>query len=272
MTSLLNLIADTGATGHYFTAAFAPYLQDLLPDKSLVIRLPDRSTIRSSHSGYFHHPLLPLKARKAFLFPDLQSSLLSVSLLCDHGCVAYFNKYEFTIKRNNHNIISGHTHGNLWYCRLPSFNPTQAHTTIPPIPSAATSVALVHPHIAGTNAQRIRFYQSVFCHAPKSTLATALRAFPGHSFPSFTHLTSLLLNRYYMPTPETHYGRLDRTRKNYKSTRPPLKPPSLVDTSDSDTDDDKRPTKPITPSPPTNLAPPPQPVKLQQHAGPRQPT
>ena len=146
---ILDLIADTGATGHYFTPALSAYLPDIKPDQRLVIRLPDQSTIRSSHSGHFDHPLLPLQARKAYIFPDLQASLLSVSTLCDHGCVASFNKDEFAVLRHGRVIISGANHGNLWYCQLPSpassSDPPEATSTTHPSPRAWATRALRFP-------------------------------------------------------------------------------------------------------------------------------
>ena len=76
--------------------------------------------------------------------------------------------------------------------------------------------ALVYP--ITTKAQRMLFYQRVLSHPAKSTLLKALRDF--NPFETWPDLNRELVTKYFQLTEETVFGRLDRTRKNYQSTKP----------------------------------------------------
>jgi hypothetical protein len=47
---------------------------------------PNKTSIQASHTCLLDLPCLPCQARQAHLFPKLAHSLLSVGLLCNHGC------------------------------------------------------------------------------------------------------------------------------------------------------------------------------------------
>jgi hypothetical protein len=57
----------------------------------IAVQLPNGEHIWSSHTALLDIPALPLAARVAHIFPKLTSaSLLSIGLLCDHGCTAVY--------------------------------------------------------------------------------------------------------------------------------------------------------------------------------------
>ena len=80
---------------------------------------------------------LPKEACEGHLFPTLgDTSLVSVSQLCDHGCIAMFNKMTVTVTLNDTPVSQGrHAHemNGLWQAEAP--NPA------PP----ATALAAHHP-------------------------------------------------------------------------------------------------------------------------------
>ena len=91
-------ILDTGATGHCVTAD-APFTNKRAAILGITTQLPDGSTIQSMHTCSLALPFLPAAAREANIFPFLASgSLISIGLLCGHGCTALFNARTVTIK------------------------------------------------------------------------------------------------------------------------------------------------------------------------------
>ena len=72
------------------------------------VTLPNGSTISSSCSGTLLFPNLPYPI-KAYIFPDrvLHTSLLSVSELCNVGCLATFTNTTFHVTYNNSTVLHG---------------------------------------------------------------------------------------------------------------------------------------------------------------------
>ena len=263
LLNTLKILVDTGATGHYLTSAFQSHLYDVTEDIGMKIRLPDGSTITSSHRGFFNMPPLPKSARLAYVFPKLIHALYSVGQFCSVGCKATFYDEGFMLHYNNVTILNGTQQNNLWTTDAPSLKmmtsePAQANTTAlmvsrtndqdnqlaPPVatPVAAASISL-HALSASTtsigddayevydndfranliypianNAQRMLFYQRVLCFPAKETLYIALTKF--NPFDTWPGLKRSLLKHYQL-TEETAFGRLDLTRRNYKSTQVP---------------------------------------------------
>ena len=91
-------IADSGTTGH-FLQIDSQCVDKRLTNEGLDVRLPDGSVITSTHTALLNIPQLPMKARRAHLFPDISHALLSISMLCDEGYMAIFdNKRVYIIK------------------------------------------------------------------------------------------------------------------------------------------------------------------------------
>lgn len=261
----LKILVDTGATGHYLTSAFQNHLYDVTEDIDMKIRLPDGSTITSSHRGFFTMPPLPKSARLAYVFPKLIHALYSVGQFCNVGCKATFYDEGFMLQYNDAIILNGTQQNNLWTTDAPALtmvtsHPEQANTAAlmvfrnnnqdnhPVLPARTTvtaaSIALNAPNASvsttttgedayevynndfkanliypiANNAQRMLFYQRVLCFPAKATLYQALTKF--NPFDTWPGLKRSLLKHYQM-TEETAFGRLDLTRRNYKSTQVP---------------------------------------------------
>ena len=59
--------------------------------EGLQVKLPDSLVITSTHTALLDIPQLPMKARRAHLFPDITHALLSIIMLCDQGYMAIFD-------------------------------------------------------------------------------------------------------------------------------------------------------------------------------------
>ena len=80
--------------------------RDIVAARSPIsVHLPDKSTMHNTHEGSLLIPKLPPEALKAYIFDDMQSSLLSIGQLCDPGCVATFDKDIVKIHNKNHDLI-----------------------------------------------------------------------------------------------------------------------------------------------------------------------
>ena len=108
----------------------------------ITAQLPDGGTIHSMHTSSLNLPLLPAAAREAHIFPFLASgSLISIGLLCDHGCTTLFNACTVTVKYNDCIVLTGTRLliTRLWNLDVPS--PAAA----PPRSAANTPRSPAHP-------------------------------------------------------------------------------------------------------------------------------
>ena len=95
-----HAIADTGATKHYIRVD-APTFNVTKATNPITVRLPDHSTMSNTHEAFIRIPKLPRSARRAYLFPTMQESLLSIGQLCDDGCTAVFDRKRVVISYQN---------------------------------------------------------------------------------------------------------------------------------------------------------------------------
>ena len=139
-------IADTRCTGHYLTIN-VPYTNKTI-NPSLVIMLPDGSTITSSHTASLKIPFLPEEAYTARIFPTLTSgSLISIGQLSDSDCTAFFDTSTVTIQRHGQTVLTGTRlpATRLWCLDLPTKDffgaPITQQTALQPCPSICTCTA-----------------------------------------------------------------------------------------------------------------------------------
>ena len=79
--------------------------------------------MQSTHTALLNLPHLPHHALLAHVFPQLQHhAIISITQLCDSGCIATFTKLQVLIHHNKKLILHGHRHPHtgLWYIRSPS--------------------------------------------------------------------------------------------------------------------------------------------------------
>ena len=198
-------IADTGATGH-FLAFDTPKLKSEPTKNPITVELPDKSKIVSTHTTELFLPPLPPSARIAHLFPALQNtSLLSISKLCDAGCTALFSKEDVTITYQDKEILKGNRcpHTGLWQVPLQGM----------PLSHQANSVT----GPTNTAAELVKFSHAALFSPSLSTLQTALEK---HYVTNFPGLSTQTLKKYPPHSVATAKGHLDQVRANKQSTKP----------------------------------------------------
>ena len=223
-TSSTSCIADTGSTGHFITIA-APSFNQRPANPSIAVLLPDGSTIYSTHTAYLNIPRLPPAACQAHVFPTLASgSLISISTLCDHGCVATFTSDTVEITLDQHTILSGTRAAStgLWNLHLPTPPPsdTDNNANFPrhdndnqPTTHAANSVISQQ-----TLADRIAFYHAALFSPSLSTWCTAI---DNNHLATWPELTSAQIRKHPPTSAAMVKGHLDQTRANQRSTKKP---------------------------------------------------
>ena len=184
--------------------------------------MPDGKHVTSTHTCELLLPTLPPAARKAHVFPDFPTgALLSIGLLCDHGCTAHLDKNSMVIIRNNTIVLKGTRSPSspVWTVDPPTTVPTSHQT-----PQLHANIATHSPPLA-TLQQRIAFLHAALCNPALSTLCDALDA--GY-LTSWPELTSKLVRNYPPPSRAMMQGHLDQRRRNAASTQPQPQPPPII--------------------------------------------
>jgi hypothetical protein len=210
-------ILDSGATGH-FLRTDSPCCNRQPTQCPLTVRLPDGSTMQSTHTATLHLPGLPITARTAHLFPTLHAgALLSVALLCDHGCTVTFTSAGATVTHHNQTLLTGPRHHptGLWHVNL----------VAPPDPPRGHALSALP---ANTKADLSRFLHAACFSPAPSTWCKAIQA--GH-FTTWPGLSSALVTRHLPPSLATLKGHQQQTRKNAQSTKASLPDPPDPDHS-----------------------------------------
>ena len=101
--------ADSGTSGNVLKSN-SPCVNKRIATNPLVIHMPDKHIIYSSHTDLLPQDTLPIKARHAHIFPDLKNkALLSIGMFYDNGCLAIFDdkKVHIINKNTNKHIMHG---------------------------------------------------------------------------------------------------------------------------------------------------------------------
>ena len=158
--------------------------------------------MQSTHTAQLSIPGLPKAALEAHLFPALKNtSLLSISQLCDSDCEALFTKNKVQIKHQGQIALEGTQcpDTNLWM--VPLAATAQANNSVT-LPSKAPDL-LKHSHAA--------------LFSP--TLSTLTAALQNGLLNGFRGLTLTNLKKYPPTSMAMHKGHLDQTRANQNSTK-----------------------------------------------------
>jgi hypothetical protein len=148
--------------------------------------------------------------------PNWSTPLLSTGLLCDHGCIATFDKTSVTIKLSNNIILTGFQdpQTNLW------------HLPIAPIPVKNTlSTERNHPttHHANnayqtkTKQELVHCLHAACCSPVPSTWIKAIEQ--GHLI-TWPRLTAELFRKHLLKSAASIKGHLNQHPKNIQSTKP----------------------------------------------------
>jgi hypothetical protein len=132
------------------------------------------NTISSSHTAEINLPGLPAAALQCHIFPALASgSLLSIGLLCDHGCIIIFCKRYIKFLLHDSLLLTGHRSPNngLWTINLPPTQPSEApspqqlsiHSITTPItPTIADCVVFYHASMFSPGVELVPFLPGPF--------------------------------------------------------------------------------------------------------------
>ena len=84
---------DSGTTNHYIAPTDLPHLQNLQPNCSVNVLLPNGTELTSTETGTLPFKNLSQDATKAYVLPGLSNTLLlSFSQLDDDGCIILLTK------------------------------------------------------------------------------------------------------------------------------------------------------------------------------------
>lgn len=217
-----SIVADTGATGHFFTQEAADqYIHCAIPLKNIknvndgiAVKLPNGDIMYSTKQANLDIDAnLPKDATVAHIFPHLASgSLLSVGKLCDAGCTAIFNNKKLYILHNGKIIMQGTRQENkLW--TIDSKN--KSTTTKQPF-QHSLNIMVDTPTIA----ERIKFHHASLFSPVLETLKIAIENNFLSSFPGFT-ITQL---RKHLPNPSAIVkGHMRATPHSFRSTKQQFK-------------------------------------------------
>lgn len=193
------------------------YLVDVKPAlQPIAVQLPNGSHIWSTHTATLNLPSLPLAARAAHIFPHMASaSLLSIGLLCDHGCTAIYTNTQVQILDSKQNIILTGSRSpitKLWMVPLVTADTTS--NTVMMETGHHTASTVIHSQ---TQAELVRFYHAAVGSPAVSTLLSALHK----GFINIPGLTAKAVRRNIPHTIATSKGHLDQTRQGQHSTHKP---------------------------------------------------
>jgi hypothetical protein len=200
-------IADTGCTGHFLQIDDHAHHRQPTTN-GIIVQMPNHSRIQATHTCQINIPDLPSKACEAHLFPNLAHALLSIGLLCDHGCTAIFDKQHVKISYQNAIILKGYRDPdtNLW--------------KVPLQPTAQPDPTWILPHTkhransayhTSTQTDLITYLHAA-CGSPvPSTWMKAIRN--GH-FATWPGLTAKLVKDKLPKSIATVKGHLNRQQKN----------------------------------------------------------
>jgi hypothetical protein len=197
---------DSGCTGHFLLVT-APCLNKVKSRNPLTVRLPNGTTMESSHTADLDIPELNAAASKSHVFPGMaHHSLLSVGQLCDEGYIVTFRRDTVTIcNSENSKLLSGprdDTTG-LWRINLKQ---TNKHTPDP--------IANNMYELRNTGALVHYLHKALFSPT-KAAMLQAVKA--GHLI-TWPGLTEDAINNHLKLTPATAMGHMNQQRQNIRST------------------------------------------------------
>ena len=77
-------------------------------DNEMKLRLPDGSTMDSTHIATLQLPGISRLARQIHIFPKIPTApLISLGILCDDGCTITLDTQEISIQETGEEIIKG---------------------------------------------------------------------------------------------------------------------------------------------------------------------
>ena len=100
--------ADTGATGSYIATRDIKCLSNVIActtASAITVQVANGEVIVSSHIGELHVPDGPVV--KAFIFPGISGSLLSISQFVDIGYTVVYSKDKVAFRKDDREVFCG---------------------------------------------------------------------------------------------------------------------------------------------------------------------
>ena len=160
--------------------------------------MPDGHYINSTGTTSIDWPDLPPTARTAHVLPQLDPlSLVSIGVLCDHDCIATFDKKSVQIHRHNKQILHGIRLPNgLW--SLPLYSPQEQANALFPEQTQRDLIQWLH------------------AAAFSPSISTFLEAVEQNFFVTWPNLTPKVIRRYLKPSVATVKGHLNQQRQRHR--------------------------------------------------------
>ena len=177
------------------------------------MKLPNSSTMASSHQSQIPLRNLSIQAKYAENFPNLHSSIITIGKLCDDEYIVTFDKQKVIVSKNRDIIIEGYrdpTNG-LWQCPFhhPAQNNKQENILEPHLCNHIRPMAPRQPRAYRPTSQQdlsIFYHQIIWC----PTKHTLLQAIRDGSFSTWPGLTDKLISKYLPESEITSKGNLDQ--------------------------------------------------------------
>jgi len=188
---------------------------EAIPRSSIQVKLPNGSTVCASHKGYLNFPQLPLTACRAYIFSDLENSLLSIGMLCDHGLIAQYNSSTVTIfdPKTEEILLTGtrHPSNKLWMIPMTNGFANNA-TSLYPTGFINNVISI------NTIAKQVEFYHAAYGSPTPSTFINAV----SRNFIQLPNITTAQVRKYTPTTFPSMAGHLDQQRQqpNKKEYQP----------------------------------------------------
>ena len=181
------------------------------------VKLPDGSTITSTHTALLAIPQLPMAAQRAHIFPALKNkALISIAQLCDHDYVALFNKTSVYILKDDQIIMHGnrHPHTGLYMINL-----RQSIFSIPTTQTQPQSAAAINcannAHEQATKPELAQYLHKC-CFSPATSTWT--KAIANNNFTMWPGLNNELVRKHLPKSLATAKGHLKQQAKNLRLT------------------------------------------------------
>ena len=197
-------MVDGGASGNYITVRAGDFFKNKIrcnATNQITVQVANGQSITSTHTTKLVVP--GGDTLQAYIFPEINGSLISVSTFVDIGYTVTYDKEKVTFRKNKAIVFEGYrdSSSGLWMIDLNIFK-TQSSL------AASPAVRLQNRE------QFVRYWHACFGFPSKTTFLKALNTFllvPG--------LSASDVKKYLPNIVNTALGHLDATRKNIMSTK-----------------------------------------------------
>lgn len=228
---------DTGSTNLLVRQSDAPGIDLTSTLEPISVALSNGTTIRATSCGFLSFNNLPVPI-PAYVFPDtvLRTSLLSVSKLCNAGCVATFTDTQFHTTYKDLPVLQGkkYSTAKLWFVELPP-------------PHTPKFTGQEHPQCNASHLSSDAAFVS-FVHASLGSpvYSTFIHAIRSGYLSSWPRITPALVLANPPHTIATAKGHLNQHRQGVDSTKQSVPTIHPLDDTDADSDDIMIPQPPLT--------------------------